>query len=1053
MIFECFEASPTAIAVMGCTGGLLWTFPGPVFTVSLEKAQDPLFVENLSIFLADMDRAVFSHTMPETIKGSRGVPRQTDPADPTHITGLLAGILHGIGHPDGAAYRIQKRVRDDVLWKDEGAPWRRSPLWLVLRVALQTTLRHNDICLYKAFMVFFMTEMVKRADAEHLDSDTLFLMNAKLGRRVCKASTTLPDFVFEEAREVMLRVQQTLQNRWNGIQRDQISTDRWEPKRLNWENDLILSLDKSRAYLGDVVSRQLTKHAVGQFQPEEPPRLSVSSDIDEFGTLENLPESGFQLYLLLGDFEKWVEHCLESWLTINIGCEAACQKVGDAIKQYASCARKAYKGSPENLSLMFLTILELWVALDKAARTHCALLDKYSPEIPDTLLEPLLLPKRSELERLHKVEQYIRDRHRNAEKRPCILSDVVNNQTFAIQFWNQSLLHQKLQSLVESEAATERAEKIQEYRTSEATYFGLKDSAQGLACEYVTNVDRYDHPFQKHSETCRKCRLHQKADKMSISPHRWPLPSNDMQKKVAIFELQCPLVFCKWRDITYLILADFCSPTSKKCESTVFMNKNYAELRRHCTDHNQRLNLASPKGFSKKRLRFPVLGGANSVCVEHGMVYSMYDTQIKNWVSESLQNWDIQPMSTLQLSSGPYQNMQYMVNDTSHTPNQVLARQHECPKDISRQEYEAFGVLRAGHRLQWLNIARELRARNLSWGNEAVAILLMQAVWQAGPTISTDTGERESHLEPIDLEFAETLLSEISGMWDLISDNWREAITAQSLLVLSARVLSLTTSESIKIRAADLMRRGREVTIRWVRQLAETLSQGENSDDHMSDLHTRLYQVACICRISYDVDQTDLARVLTLGADVEVAVECAIILHDNSPLRYKSLSPLMRSLHDRNRCLGWRLQPRLRQLIMRVEVQEALNRCISRSWSKFNSGHRWETLSEPNDRWIVTRTNSSPERHVQLDILTGRLLIDGLSLKRLPAEFTQHATYVRIFGKARRLRALLKCINLLTCNSRGYSIAIQVAMACSINLSRIYGGGRWVSITFSTCQT
>ena len=56
---------------------------------------------------------------------------------------MLTDILRAVKQPLDVP-RIYKHTRDDVLLNDALTPWRRSPLWLVLRVALQTSLIRKD---------------------------------------------------------------------------------------------------------------------------------------------------------------------------------------------------------------------------------------------------------------------------------------------------------------------------------------------------------------------------------------------------------------------------------------------------------------------------------------------------------------------------------------------------------------------------------------------------------------------------------------------------------------------------------------------------------------------------------------------------------------------------------------------------------------------------------------------------------------------------------------------------------------------------------------------
>jgi len=98
-----------------------------------------------------------------------------------YITQLLIMILHGMGK-EAKVNRITKRVADEVCWYSARNPWRRSPLWLVLRVAIQTTTDSRDT--YKAFMVFFQAGLLRLFLGHGLSSELLHAARVKTSRRV-----------------------------------------------------------------------------------------------------------------------------------------------------------------------------------------------------------------------------------------------------------------------------------------------------------------------------------------------------------------------------------------------------------------------------------------------------------------------------------------------------------------------------------------------------------------------------------------------------------------------------------------------------------------------------------------------------------------------------------------------------------------------------------------------------------------------------------------------------------------------------------------------------
>ncbi len=140
-----------------------------------------------------------------------------------------------------------------------------------------------------------------------------------------------------------------------------------------------------------------------------------------------------------------------------------CNLLAELIEKYTKLAASTYKGNPEAVSLMLLTSMDLWFALDKGAIRQCPLLRKYNPEFPPSLFDPLLLPKRHQMERLSKVEQYLCQRRSQVTPGfPSVFQDVNKATSLAVQYFEQSHDHQLLRQKIERAAHEERNRKKNE---------------------------------------------------------------------------------------------------------------------------------------------------------------------------------------------------------------------------------------------------------------------------------------------------------------------------------------------------------------------------------------------------------------------------------------------------------------------------------------------------------------------------------------------------------------------------------------------------------------
>ncbi|KAJ8591226.1 hypothetical protein M405DRAFT_880615 [Rhizopogon salebrosus TDB-379] len=506
-IFESFEISPDPTAVMGAKGKLICSYPGPAIAVPNAIVGDSTFIEELANFLVHMDQDVLEDAAATRTKAKTTVIEERDTTHPRYITELLTGILRGLGNIADVP-RIRKRIGDDVLWDSAKLPWRRSPLWLVIRVALQTTLERNALArtMYKSFMLFFMARLTKLALDDDMSNDILHFMSAKMARRLFKLGSSASSELSHTINEVTSEVHGILEERWRSVQDAHQASPPCQHHIRGTINDFF---DTDASFL-------VAAHSA------EPS-------------------------LALADFETVVRSGIDHWTT-----ESACISIEACASAYSSRAMNTYKGNAENLSIMLITHLELWVAMDKIVTGQILLLADYSPEIPLTLLEHLLVCKSSALDRVKRLHAYLKARHQEARSPLSAFSSTTNDESFAVRYFYESTELRSLKLAIEADAREERGKKKDELQTRNQRYTELQKSAEALSHQY-TYTSRGQ---QRHkTKRCPKCRLEKDMQSMSIVVHEWPLPAREEDAIVVVFELACPIAFDLWRSTTFHILA------------------------------------------------------------------------------------------------------------------------------------------------------------------------------------------------------------------------------------------------------------------------------------------------------------------------------------------------------------------------------------------------------------------------------------------------------------------------------------------------------------------
>jgi len=491
-------------------------------------------------------------------KSQKVVKRESteDPPSPRYITELLTGIIRGMSpNPDQTFHQttfITKRINDHALGdKDADAPWRRSPIWLILRVTLQTTL--HDLNLderfsYKSFMVYVLSSILSVALHFKQPDHILFVMNAKLARRTWKLShanvTRGGHFSIDTAFDINTLVSDELEQRWKRIQRK-------TTRKIDWKvptgQELLVAahmdLSQSLSYLKKVkkLNAVMQRH-IGSTEwvvpggkdyatrPGRAPCSLIGLEIPS--TLRRMYPAPLERTIQLYDFECWVADKLRAIDLPQIDMV----KLNTALNDYIDVSLNHYKGNPERLSVAFLTILELWMFIDRKVIDWMPMLKRYSPEIPVNTLEPLLLPYRSQMERQAQVEIYLEQRQREGSDKSAIFYDTKDCDSFVSWFVGQDTSLQGTLQRMEREEEQQICQKGVEMKAMNAQYRALMQEINATPCTAYMAAEN-NNIVKKHPP-CPKCSKKKNLNRMECVMH-W---SSSVVGSPLSLDLQCSSV-------------------------------------------------------------------------------------------------------------------------------------------------------------------------------------------------------------------------------------------------------------------------------------------------------------------------------------------------------------------------------------------------------------------------------------------------------------------------------------------------------------------------------
>jgi hypothetical protein len=267
------------------------SFPACAVFVPLDALSDPGFQTTLSQTVSKMSAERIDEMQPKVKKAGERQSETRDTALPHLVTEHLVSFLRAIGKLVGTTI-ITKNTREEVMWKDAKRPWRRSPLWLLLRVAMQLTFSRLSAVpsksLYKPFMVFLMSRILKEALAQSqsfLESDSIYAMNAKLSQRLLKIEGHKEEAWFNNIWNTMKMAQSRINSRWDSVMADSCpSVDLLALRRINPSEDLIHELPSLDQFLNQLQILSTSKNRSifkpwGRFPSFEPDHLPCFADM------------------------------------------------------------------------------------------------------------------------------------------------------------------------------------------------------------------------------------------------------------------------------------------------------------------------------------------------------------------------------------------------------------------------------------------------------------------------------------------------------------------------------------------------------------------------------------------------------------------------------------------------------------------------------------------------------------------------------------------------------------------------------------------------------
>ena len=562
IVFEAFEASALSDKVLAAPNALVRVFSGSAVAVAEADFSRPSFQQSLASLLEQASSESIKEFSAHTNKAGSSTIESRDTVDPALITEMLITVLEAYGKRVNIS-TISKRVRDDVCWAPGGLhPWRRSPMWLIVRVGLS---RHSrtlhgttaGVIYYKLILCLLLNTFINDA-IEYLHPGVMRLLSAKLARRLVKVQAALEetdptvrsifDDMFKTLEPIFTKTLEGCNNRialqWRQTKVSMIKVIPTLPARAN-DSHLRLNLFNSWRYLQQVLTwRPAFAPTTYRSSKRSLPKF-VASD----GTAGQYRTFAFRVSELAA-LEASLDDMYESEINKSQSPQNTCLGLADAIDDYLKQVNNDYESNQEQKSGMILRVMSLWMLMDMSAIKAYPLVAEYNTGIDDESLNVLQLMERKDFIRLQQVQSYICNRNKNAGA-STIFKDPSPG-CYAERYFNESTDASDLSELrgrIEDCAQRAKESKRMEWQRLSADYSSLQQRIASSKCHYKVEDEHTVHDDKK----CTRCYLKRCAKRMKIEIYEHPLPADPVEAKVAVFEVAIPEAFARYRDTTWKV--------------------------------------------------------------------------------------------------------------------------------------------------------------------------------------------------------------------------------------------------------------------------------------------------------------------------------------------------------------------------------------------------------------------------------------------------------------------------------------------------------------------
>ncbi|CAF4978148.1 unnamed protein product, partial [Rotaria sp. Silwood1] len=851
---------------------------------------------------------------------------------------------------------FKKKHRDQIRYKNSALPFRRSGLWMTMKVVFQSILTKRlgkiGTIVYKLLITDFLTYFISTREKlirSRISIDLLMHCLRKIVRRLNKIDGLLSTIdsnnitpwiqnIREEIKQKIGRI--TLNLDWQkSIEKNQKENIIKLQLNPNQKEIFQHSCQKLKAYLNKKHSNTSNKQFYDRYDYNRWLLTSVAHEDDglpRVSVLTNHDDDAMGIALMR--IETWVQSCLEQWInhsllsTIGYKCFENLQSF---YEDYQLAALNFYYSNnqftdPIGYSRFILTSLTTirLMHMKLCEDIRFERLKLHAIEIPHlmNLFEFLILLNRDDMIRARDLYDYFLEF--NDKSYPDLLSNIDSQNAFGVHFAEQSVEINENLKKIQEQIEQDKKDKIQEINNAKEKYEGLMKKVNDLKCECEKDT------FYRK---CDRCTIIKEANNIKVDIYECPIPSKRRSALAVMFELQMPNEIRCYRDILWQFVNRPKPNPSNNMHEWLRTRPHQNKLRQFFKGSNNcKVKLVSEtKSITESHYstaRHVISTPLEEYFYENGLQVQISPTKINDFQDECR-------TLTPQLTDSNYKDLQFSIDNTEFVQNRVIAELSKCSLKLKPAEFVEFGSFRSGHRLQWWNLLSILELDSLSMDEESVVILITHALLQYGP-VTKDPKSLicswcpESHQQLLEDHFVDELITRLDRHLKDCECNWQNELMLVIITVIVMRIFTICNSTR-KEQMTNSVLKCRKIGEKWIELISKTIQNSSSSDsDKINALRDKIVIIGITNLLTYSI-YTDSSNILVLSnQDIISLLTIATTIHDNSILNKTTvhMSVFMRNLMRYSEYVLLSIHPIISKLLQESSY-ESLNKFCAILWA------------------------------------------------------------------------------------------------------------------------